>query len=339
MGPVMFDVQGTSLSQEDKEILQHPLIGGLIFFTRNYQSPEQMADLSQQIRMAAKKPMLLAVDHEGGRVQRFREGFSLIPAMGKLWQMSEQNLALAKELAKQSAILMALEVQAVGIDISFAPVLDINNISDVIGDRAFHQHPDYVTELAEAFISGLHLVGMKATGKHFPGHGSVKADSHIDLPIDSRTSAEIFQQDLMPFKQLISKEKVDALMPAHIIFPNVAPQAVGFSRYWLQNILREQLGFNGVIFSDDLSMQGAASIGGYIERAEAAQAAGCDMLLLCNNRDGCVEVLDSANVSTSLVGSERLNKLLKTPDKNTNWSRLKENVVWQQASEYLKQYR
>ncbi|MBA6225433.1 beta-N-acetylhexosaminidase [Colwellia sp. MB02u-18] len=339
MGPVMFDVQGTSLSQEDKEILQHPLIGGLIFFTRNYQSPEQMADLSQQIRMAAKKPMLLAVDHEGGRVQRFREGFSLIPAMGKLWRMSEQNLALAKELAKQSAILMALEVQAVGIDISFAPVLDINNISDVIGDRAFHQEPDYVTELAEAFISGLHLVGMKATGKHFPGHGSVKADSHIDLPIDTRTSAEIFQQDLMPFKQLINKGKVDALMPAHIIFPDVDSKAVGFSRYWLQNILREQLGFNGVIFSDDLSMQGAASIGGYIERAEAAQAAGCDMLLLCNNRDGCVEVLDNANISTSLVGSERLNKLLKTPDKNTNWSRVKENVVWQQASQYLNQYR
>nr|WP_259364456.1 beta-N-acetylhexosaminidase [Colwellia sp. MB3u-43] len=335
----MFDVQGTSLSQEDKEILQHPLIGGLIFFTRNYQSPEQMADLSQQIRMAAKKPMLLAVDHEGGRVQRFREGFSLIPAMGKLWRMSEQNLALAKELAKQSAILMALEVQAVGIDISFAPVLDINNISDVIGDRAFHQEPDYVTELAEAFISGLHLVGMKATGKHFPGHGSVKADSHIDLPIDTRTSAEIFQQDLMPFKQLINKGKVDALMPAHIIFPDVDSKAVGFSRYWLQNILREQLGFNGVIFSDDLSMQGAASIGGYIERAEAAQAAGCDMLLLCNNRDGCVEVLDNANISTSLVGSERLNKLLKTPDKNTNWSRVKENVVWQQASQYLNQYR
>ena len=339
MGPVMFDVQGTSLSQEDKEILQHPLIGGLIFFTRNYESPEQITDLSQQIRMAAKKPMLLAVDHEGGRVQRFREGFSLIPAMGKLWQMSEQNLTLAKELAKQSAILMALEVQAVGIDISFAPVLDINNISEVIGDRAFHQQPDYVTELAEAFISGLHLAGMKATGKHFPGHGSVKADSHIDLPIDTRTRAEIFQQDLAPFKQLINKGKVDALMPAHVIFPEVDSQAVGFSRYWLQNILREQLGFNGVIFSDDLSMQGAASIGGYIERAEAAQAAGCDMLLLCNNRDGCVEVLDNANISISLVAIERLNKLLIKKDKKTKWSRLKENLVWQQASEYLNQYR
>ena len=194
MGPVMLDVQGTSLSQEDKEILQHPLVGGLIFFTRNYHSPEQIADLSQQIRITANKPILLAVDHEGGRVQRFRDGFSLIPAMGKLWQMSASNLTLAKELAKQSAILMALEVQAVGIDISFAPVLDINNISDVIGDRAFHQQPDYVTELAEAFISGLHHVGMKATGKHFPGHGNVKADSHIDLPIDTRERADIFQQ-------------------------------------------------------------------------------------------------------------------------------------------------
>ena len=337
MGPVMLDVHGTSLSQEDKEILQHPLVGGLIFFTRNYQSPEQIADLSQQIRIAAKKPILIAVDHEGGRVQRFRDGFSLIPAMGKLWQMSEKNLTLAKELAKQSAILMALEVQAVGIDISFAPVLDINNISDVIGDRAFHQQPDYVTELAEAFIDGLHQVGMKATGKHFPGHGSVKADSHIDLPIDNRSKADVFQQDLVPFQQLIARGKVDALMPAHVIFPDIDSQAVGFSHYWLQNILREQLGFNGVIFSDDLSMQGAASVGGYIERAEAAQAAGCDMLLLCNNRDGCVDVLDNANLSISSVGAQRLSMLLKKAD--SQWSSLKNNSAWQQARQSLNNFR
>ncbi|ASP48955.1 beta-N-acetylhexosaminidase [Cognaticolwellia beringensis] len=337
MGPVMLDVHGTSLSQEDKEILQHPLVGGLIFFTRNYQSPEQIADLSQQIRIAAKKPILIAVDHEGGRVQRFRDGFSLLPAMGKLWKMSEQNLTLAKELAKQSAILMALEVQAVGIDISFAPVLDINNISDVIGDRGFHQQPDHVTELAEAFIDGLHQVGMKATGKHFPGHGSVKADSHIDLPIDTRSKADIFQQDLVPFQQLISRGKVDALMPAHVIFPDVDSQAVGFSHYWLQNILRDQLGFNGVIFSDDLSMQGAASVGGYIERAEAAQAAGCDMLLLCNNRDGCVDVLDNANISISSVGAQRLNMLLTKAD--SKWSSLKNNSTWQHASQSLNKYR
>ncbi len=339
MGPVMLDVQGTSLSQEDKEIIQHPLVGGLIFFTRNYQSPEQIKQLTQQIRTAANKPMLLAVDHEGGRVQRFRDGFSLIPAMGKLWHMSGQNLALAKELAKQSAILMAFEVQAVGIDISFAPVLDINNISDVIGDRAFHQQPGHVTELAEAFIDGLHLVGMKATGKHFPGHGSVKADSHIDLPIDSRSKAEIFQQDLTPFKQLISKGKVDALMPAHVIFPDVDSQAVGFSQYWLQNILRAQLGFNGVIFSDDLSMQGAASAGGYVERAEAAQSAGCDMLLLCNNRDGCVDVLDNANISTSVESSMRLSKLLKTNAETPAWASRSENPIWQQASQLLNEYR
>lgn len=337
MGPVMLDVQGTSLSQEDKEILQHPLVGGLIFFTRNYQSPEQIADLSQQIRLAAKRPLLIAVDHEGGRVQRFRNGFSLIPAMGKLWEMSEHNLSLAKELAKQSAILMALEVQAVGIDISFAPVLDINNISDVIGDRSFHQQPDYVTELAEAFIDGLHQVGMKATGKHFPGHGSVKADSHIDLPFDNRSKTEIFQQDLLPFKQLIARGKVDALMPAHVIFPDVDNQAVGFSRYWLQDILRENLGFNGVIFSDDLSMQGAASAGGYVERAEAAQAAGCDMLLLCNNREGCVDVLDNANIVHSSVSADRLKKLLKKH--NNNWSSLKNSTIWQQANQYLSNFR
>lgn len=337
MGPVMLDVQSTSLSQEDKEIIQHPLVGGLILFTRNYQSHEQIADLNQQIRVAAKKPMLIAVDHEGGRVQRFRDGFSLIPAMGKLWKMSDANLDLAKELAKQSAILMALEVQAVGIDISFAPVLDINNISDVIGDRSFHQQPQYVTELAEAFINGLHQVGMKATGKHFPGHGSVKADSHVDLPIDTRSKAEIFQQDLMPFQQLIAKQKVDALMPAHVIFPDVDSQAVGFSRYWLQDILREKLGFNGVIFSDDLSMQGAASAGGYVERAEAAQDAGCDMLLLCNNRDGCVDVLDNANISNLSISSERLKTLLKKD--NNHWSSLKSNTSWQHASQYLKTYK
>ncbi|MGB1261563.1 MAG: beta-N-acetylhexosaminidase [Cognaticolwellia sp.] len=338
MGPVMLDVQGTSLSQEDKEIIQHPLVGGLIFFTRNYQSAEQIAHLSQQIRTAANKPLLLAVDHEGGRVQRFRDGFSLIPAMGKLWQMADQNLSLAKELATQSAILMALEVQAVGIDISFAPVLDINNISDVIGDRAFHQQPDHVTELADAFISGLHVVGMKATGKHFPGHGSVKADSHIDLPIDNRSKADIFQQDLVPFKQLIAKGKVDALMPAHVIFPDVDSQAVGFSRYWLQNILREQLGFNGVIFSDDLSMQGAASAGGYIERAEAAQGAGCDMLLLCNNRQGCIEVLDGANLVSSTNSAARLTKLLKQPNANNSWLQLNSNQAWQKARQVLSRY-
>lgn len=338
MGPVMIDVQGTSLSQEDKEILKHPLVGGVIFFTRNYQSPEQISDLSAQIRAAAAKPLLIAVDHEGGRVQRFRDGFSKIPAMGSLWQMSGENLTQAKALAKQSGILMALEVQTVGIDISFAPVLDINDISDVIGDRSFHREPNIVTDLAEAFIAGMHQVGMKATGKHFPGHGSVKADSHIDLPIDNRPQIEIFQQDILPFKHLIAKRKVDALMPAHVIFPDVDSQAVGFSRYWLQNILRQQLGFNGVIFSDDLSMEGASSAGGYIERAEAAQSAGCDMLLLCNNRQGCIEVLDGANLIIDKLSNTRLGKLLKSSDHTEQWDKLTENPLWKSASELLSRY-
>lgn len=336
MGPVMLDVQSTSLSQEDKELLQHPLVGGLILFTRNYQSPEQVSELCRSIRFAAKKPILIAVDHEGGRVQRFREQFSPIPAMGKLWEMSGEQLVHAKELAKQSAILMALEVQSVGIDISFAPVLDINGISDVIGDRAFHSKPEIVTELADAFVSGLHHVGMKSTGKHFPGHGSVKADSHIDLPIDNRNKTEIFQQDIVPFEQLIQRNKIDALMPAHVIFPDVDSSAVGFSRYWLQSILRQKLKFMGVIFSDDLSMQGAASAGGYIERAEAAQQAGCDMLLLCNNREGCIEVLDRANIEIKVEAQQRMTGLLATS--SDSWPTIQSNETWKKARQILAAY-
>lgn len=336
MGPVMLDVQSTSLSQEDKELLQHPLVGGLILFTRNYQSPEQVSELCRSVRLAAKKPILIAVDHEGGRVQRFRDQFSPIPAMGRLWEMSGERLVLAKELAKQSAILMALEVQSVGIDISFAPVLDINGISDVIGDRAFHSNPDIVTELADAFVSGLHHVGMKSTGKHFPGHGSVKADSHIDLPIDNRSKAEVFQQDILPFKQLINRNKIDALMPAHVIFPDVDSNAVGFSRHWLQSILRQKLKFTGVIFSDDLSMQGAASAGGYIERAEAAQQAGCDMLLLCNNREGCIEVLEQANIEIKVEAQQRMTSLLTSS--TASWSTIQSNVAWKKAQKMLDTY-
>ena len=331
----MCDVQGTSLSEEDKEILQHPLVGGLIFFTRNYQSPEQINELSLQARQAANKPILIGVDHEGGRVQRFREQFSLVPAMGALWHQAEQDLTKAQQLAKQAAILLALEVQAVGIDFSFAPVLDIDNISEVIKDRGFHSKPEIVVAMAEAFIDGFHHVGMKSTGKHFPGHGSVKQDSHIDLPIDFREPEAIYQQDLIPFKQLIDKNKLDAIMPAHIIYPEIDNVAVCFSHYWLQTVLREQLQFNGVIFSDDLSMQGATSIGSYIERSEAAQAAGCDMLLLCNNRAGCIDVLDRANISVKKVSAQRLLAMQQQQALKQSWSTLSKNADWQHAKNIL----
>lgn len=336
MGPIMLDVHGTSLTQEDKELLQHPLVGGLILFTRNFESVDLLTDLNNQIRKAARKNILIAVDHEGGRVQRFREGFSIIPAMGSLLDKTQQNIEQAKALATQCGFLMATEVQACNIDISFAPVLDVNGISEVIGNRAFSSQPEHIVTLATAFIDGMHLAGMKATGKHFPGHGSVKVDSHIDLPIDNRQRSDIEKFDILPFKHLIQANKVDALMPAHIIFPEIDEQAVGFSSYWLQKILRKGLGFNGVIFSDDLSMEGASCVGGYIERAEAAQQAGCDMLLLCNNREGCISVIDNANVEINETSNQRIQHLLKRTQ--TSFSTLSQNVKWQEATRFIQQF-
>ncbi|NQY64148.1 MAG: beta-N-acetylhexosaminidase [Alteromonadaceae bacterium] len=336
MGPIMLDVQGTSLSAEDKELLEHPLVGGLILFSRNYQSPKQVSALTREIRKAAKSPILIAVDQEGGRVQRFREHFSTIPAMGAIWRCADGDVEFAKLIAKNCGTLMALEVQAVGIDLSLAPVLDINGISEVIGERAFHQQPEQVIALASAFIDGMQKAGMKATGKHFPGHGSVQADSHHALPIDTRSKQQIINLDLLPFKHLIAAQKVSAIMPAHIVFPNIDSKSVGFSHYWLQEVLRDTLAFEGVIFSDDLSMEGAASIGGYIERAEAAQQAGCDMLLLCNNRQGCIEVIDNANIEITSTSSERLKTLLKTS--RLTWPDLAENLMWRQASSFVSEH-
>ncbi|GLX77257.1 beta-hexosaminidase [Thalassotalea insulae] len=331
----MMDVLDTSLSEEDKEILQHPLVGGLILFSRNFHSPTQIAQLVSSIRQAANKPLLIAVDHEGGRVQRFRQGFSQIPAMGELFPAAQNNIEKASQLAYQCGALMALEVQAVDIDISFAPVLDINGISEVIGLRSFHADPQLVISLAQAFINGMHSVGMKATGKHFPGHGSVKADSHIDLPIDNRDFSAITELDLLPFQAMIASGHVDALMPAHVIYPDVDDKSVGFSTIWLQEILRKQLNFNGVIFSDDLSMEAASSIGGYIERSEAAQQAGCDMLLLCNNRQACIEVLDSANLVIDNSSSERITQMLK--GQTMSWLQMQQSELWQQLSSSLAQ--
>ena len=326
MGPIMMDVQGTSLNEEDREILQHPLVGGLILFTRNYENPEQLCQLTRSIREAAGRDILIAVDHEGGRVQRFRDGFSAIPAMGSLLKSAEGNIQEACIQAKKASQLMALEVLAAGIDISFAPVVDIDNISEVIKDRGFDKDPQNVSLLASAFIDGMNSVGMKATGKHFPGHGSVVADSHIDLPIDSRPYSEISGLDMIPFKQLIKENKLDAIMPAHVIYPAVDDRSVGFSELWLQDLLRLQLGFKGTIFSDDLSMEAASSIRGYIERAEAAQAAGCDMLLVCNKRSAQIEVIDRANILVNEQSSKRIANMLKT--NNIAWQDLSSNDLW-----------
>nr|WP_258872095.1 beta-N-acetylhexosaminidase [Thalassotalea euphylliae] len=329
IGPIMLDVEGTSLTDEDKEILTHPLVGGLILFSRNYESPAQVSELTRDIRHAAQHDILIAVDQEGGRVQRFRDGFSTIPAMGKLWQQAGHSLEQASTLANACGQLVALEVMSVGVDISFAPVLDINDVSDVIGDRAFHSQPDAVYQLADAFINGMHSVGMKCTAKHFPGHGSVKEDSHFALPIDNRDRAEILGIDMEPFRQLINAKKVDAVMPAHVIYPAFDDKSVGFSSFWLQQVLRAQLNFDGVIFSDDLSMAGAGSIGGFVERTEAAQAAGCDMLLVCNDRAAAVEVIDKANIQVQQASQPRLARMLsKSPVKYEQLTQIKE---WQQG--------
>jgi len=307
--PLMLDLSGTELTAEEKELLQHPMVGGLIFFTRNYHDAEQMTALVTAIRQAATNDILIAVDHEGGRVQRFRDDFTELPAVATLGKRYAENQAESLQLAQQHGWLMASEVKSVGIDFSFAPVLDLDyGISDVIGERAFHQQADIVAELAAAYIQGMRDAGMAATGKHFPGHGAIKADSHIAMPVDPRSKAEIFKADVIPFTQLFA-QGLDAVMPAHVIYPEIDAQPSGFSSVWLQDILRKQLNFEGAIFSDDLSMKGASVVGGYTERAEAALEAGCDMILACNDRDGAVEILDNVRVKPNSAAAQRLAKM------------------------------
>lgn len=291
MSYLMLDVLSVTLSDAEADMLAHPQVGGLILFSRNFSSREQLIELVQQIRRV-RPELLIAVDHEGGRVQRFREGFTLIPAMGDILPAAKGDMILAKRWACELGFLMAIELLACDIDLSFAPVLDLNGISQVIGKRSFSSEPAHVTELAGSFIEGMASAGMGAVGKHFPGHGSVEADSHIAQPIDEREAQAIWDQDILPFKDLIAKEKLSGIMPAHVIYPKVCPHPAGFSSYWLQQALRQELGFNGVIFSDDLGMKGAAVAGDYRARAQAALAAGCDMILVCNDNAGVMSLLD-----------------------------------------------
>ena len=276
-GSLMLDVQGTWLTAEDRQILRQPEVAGLIIFARNIEHPRQVRELSEAIR-AVRPELLLAVDQEGGRVQRLRQGFVRLPAMRSI-----AGHANAAELAEHCGWLMATEVLAVGLDISFAPVLDLDHQrSAVVGTRAFESDPLRAAQLAGAFIKGLRAAGMAATGKHFPGHGWAEADSHVAIPTDERSLEQIRASDLVPFVSLIGQ--LDAVMPAHVIYPQVDANPAGFSRRWLQEILRGELGFKGVIFSDDLSMAGAHVVGDAAERIEAALHAGCDMGLVCNDR-------------------------------------------------------
>ena len=289
IGALMLDIAGTSLTPEDITLIQAPQVGGIILFGRNIESPAQVRELTDHMRRV-RPEILIAVDQEGGRVQRLRSGFSRLPAMGRLGELYVEQPQRAIELAEQSGWLMSSEVLAVGIDFSFAPVLDINDISDVIGDRAFAQNPEAITVLAAAFMRGMRSAGMACTGKHFPGHGSVKADSHVAAAIDPRSFDEIYAKDMQPFLQLMPL--LDALMPAHVIYPAVDANPAGFSTHWLQTLLRQQLQFDGVLFSDDLSMQAACVAGGADARIQAALSAGCDMGLVCNDRNAACTALD-----------------------------------------------
>lgn len=295
----MLDVAGERLQPEECEKIAHPLVGGLILFARNLTSIEQVKALTADIKKINPN-ICIAVDQEGGRVQRLKSGFTDIPPMGTLGTLFDSDPAKALTEAKYWGKLMATEVQSVGIHLSFAPVLDVDTgVSDVIGDRAFHQEPQVIVQLAKAFIAGMHEMGMSAVGKHFPGHGSVSADSHIDLPVDHRSFDEIEAKDLIPFQQLAGD--LQGIMPAHVIYDQVDDKPAGFSRYWLQTILRERCQFKGTIFSDDLCMAGAKIAGDITARAHAALAAGCDMILVCNEPAEAETLLDTLSIEASNV--------------------------------------
>ncbi len=291
IGPLMVDVEGLTLTDEDRTLLANPLVGGVILFSRNYEDHEQLHALISEMR-CCNDNLLIAVDHEGGRVQRFRDGFTRIPPMLYFGELYASDKIRAVELVKECGWLFAAELRAFDIDFSFAPVLDLDyGISSVIGDRAFSGDANVVSILANALIEGMREAGMPSTGKHFPGHGAIEADSHIALPVDDRSFQKIQAQDIEPFKRVMAGG-LNAIMPAHVIYSEVDDKPAGFSAYWLKDVLRKQLSFNGVIFSDDLTMEGASVAGGYAGRAESALVAGCDMILVCNNRCGAIEALE-----------------------------------------------
>ncbi|MBA2655137.1 MAG: beta-N-acetylhexosaminidase [Gammaproteobacteria bacterium] len=309
LGHVMLDLTSFELNQLEKELLRHPQVGGVILFTRNFESKKQLRYLIKDIRKINPE-CLIAVDQEGGRVQRFRDDFIPLPAFKSYGDLYEKNTSEAMTLAEKMAYAMACELLELGIDLSFTPVLDLAyGESEVIGDRSFHAHLDIVTRLGRVFIKGMHRAGMPATGKHFPGHGYVKADSHVTLPIDKRSLDTLWEQDMQPFRAL--NTQLDAVMPAHILYEDIDNHPPCFSRFWLQEMLRSKLNFSGVIFSDDLSMGGAHYIADYVQRAHSAFEAGCDMILICNHQDQAIRVLDEVELYQNPLSANRLHQFRK----------------------------
>lgn len=305
LGPLMIDIAGLELSDLDRERLRHPLVGGLILFARNYANPEQLDRLTAEVHALRSPPLPIAIDHEGGRVQRCRDGFTRLPPMRSLGELWERDPEGALSAAHDIGFVLAAELRARGVDLSFTPVLDLDwGRSAVVGNRAFHGDPALVAQLAGRLVEGLRAAGMAACGKHFPGHGWAEADSHVAMPVDERSFAEL-APDLEPYRRL----KLDAVMPAHVIYPQVDARPAGFSPVWLK-ILREDFAFDGVIFSDDLSMEGASVAGGIVDRAQAASSAGCDMLLVCNAPEAVGELLAGWHPPHDALRSARIERLL-----------------------------
>ena len=332
LGPLMVDVAGTSLDAEEREMLRHPLVGSVILFTRNYSDPEQLAALVAEIHSLRTPALIVGVDHEGGRVQRFRSGFSVLPSARRIGHEYDADPKAGLALARELGWLMAAELRGVGVDLSFAPCVDLDyGVSEVIGDRAFHSRPAAVGELAVAYMHGMRDAGMIATAKHFPGHGAVVADSHHAVPVDRR-ALEDLEPDLAPYRLLIANG-IAGIMVAHVVFPEVDPLPASVSRRWVRGVLRDELRFQGVVFTDDLSMQGAAAAGDVVTRAQLALEAGCDVLPVCNQRASVIALLDGLKEQPEPASSLRLVRLRGRGP--ADHAALRADARWQRSQETL----
>ena len=333
LGPLMIDLAGAVLAAEELELLRHPQVGGVILFARNYVDPAQLSALAGAIHAARSPPLIVAVDQEGGRVQRFRDGFSRLPPARHLGHEYDLEPRRAVQLARSLGWLMAAELSAHGVDLSFAPCVDLDlGVSEVIGDRALHTSPEAVAQLGLAWMQGMRDAGMAATAKHFPGHGAVVADSHVSLPLDRRPLVDL-AAELTPYRRLIANG-LPAVMAAHVLFPAVDPAPASLSGAWIRDVLRGELQFQGVVFTDDLSMGGAAAYGDIVSRARQALGAGCNMLPVCNNRPGVIELLEHLREAPEPASSLRLVRLhgrAGAPDPET----LRASATWRQARELL----
>jgi beta-N-acetylhexosaminidase len=329
LGPLMVDIAGTALRADDAAVLSHPLVGSVILFSRNYEDPRQVAALTAQIRALRTPHLLIGVDQEGGRVQRFRTGFTRLPAVRLLGRRYDEDRREGLELAQAVGWLMAAELRAVGIDFSFAPCIDLDyGVSEIIGDRAFHSDPDSVSALAAATVLGMREAGMAAIAKHFPGHGAVVADSHVALPVDRRDFADL-EPDIRPYRPLIDNN-LAGVMAAHVVFPAVDSLPASLSHRWISAILREEMGFHGCVFADDLSMAGAAAFGDVIARCELALAAGCDVLPICNDRHSVELALDGLGTGATSAASQA--RLVRMRARGAPKADLRSSRRWQETT-------